>query len=128
MHELAKQYVNVALLDETAVQGPIETSLPPAPAQAKQALEAEAVRHAKAVWNVFAALQKLPQTVSVDSLSSSRDPAKFGLLSLSVQVQGAVALAHARHNGLRFALQELFLQIKNACEQARQGRCLHTTP
>jgi hypothetical protein len=86
---------------------------PTARAHTDPALVAEAVRSASAVWKVAVALGQQLRAAGLDSAAG------FGTLSLALQVQGDVALAHARYNGLGLAPQAL-QKIMDRCLAARQ--------
>jgi hypothetical protein len=96
--ELAERYANSALADEAAVQGMIAASATHDPPHADPALAGEATRHADVTRKVVAALWEV---ACIAGLAPNDEAAGgAGLPSLALQVQGDVALAHARYNGL----------------------------
>jgi hypothetical protein len=73
----------------------------------------------QAVGRVFNALWKQADAVVPGSVAAGA-ASRFGVLSLALQVKGDVALAHARHHGLRVAPPAL-TNIMGACLQARKN-------
>jgi len=98
--DLAHQYANEALPDAVRLQA--STAATGVAADHDSALAAVAIRHAEAILKVFSTLSYRLQTPGLIH-SDSRAPAGFGPPSLAVQVQGAIAVAHAARDGLRLA-------------------------
>ena len=132
LQQLAKDRAGLPLRDEEELRQ-ATASTPHAAA----ALAAEAVCQVKAVVQVFEAWWQQVQAAGLAVTGEGQN--RFGLPSLALQVQGDVALAPARHDGLHFSTQEL-QQIMAGCLEARTrsetrlaegreaSRCFKTRP
>jgi hypothetical protein len=126
LDELAKKHgTATAAYEQDFRQWLAASSLSP-PAFAAPAVAAEALRQADAVRSVMAALWPMADECGLVPPTGTGAAAP-AIPPLAVQVQGAVALAHARRHGLRLAAGAM-KQIVDACEAAYQCAAARLLP